>query len=64
MKIKITAGSFGSFVCVDDDCYDGAPDAEGESSISGHGNTEYEAFMDWAEMFASTSKIFNQGGAT
>ena len=53
MKIVITDGGWGDFHCVDDDTYDGAPDTEGESSIVGIGRIPYEAFMDWAEQYAT-----------
>lgn len=53
MKIVTRDAGFGDFHCVDDDTYDGAPDTEGEASIVGIGRSRYDAFMDWAEQYAT-----------
>ena len=53
MNIMIGKPVPGYYYCVDDDTYDGAPDTEGESSLIGSGDSKYNAFMDWAEQYAS-----------
>ena len=59
MKIVVTKRVYG-FCCTDDDTYDGAPDTEGESSLVGIGDTEYEAFMDWAEQYATEKYLIKE----
>lgn len=40
------------WTCVDDDTYDGAPDAGARAHITGYGATETEAIADWRQVWA------------
>lgn len=51
MKIKFSDAGSGGIYCVDDDTYDGASDS-GPQAI-GHGFSRYNAFIDFAEQWAS-----------
>lgn len=48
-SLAITEPTHGRFYAVDSNCYDGAPDATGASTIMGYGSTPREAVIDFWE---------------
>ena len=55
MKLRTTFESYRpaklAWACIDDDTYDGAPDADALAHIIGYGDTKAAAIRDWHDQF-------------